>query len=347
MNKTMKHSIYILITTFCIVCYACKNTSIKVERITLHPSSIILDSLFTQMPGALNTCGHYLVWEDPFNPDHFLRVVDINTKKEIGVMGSTGRGPKEFITPITTGSTGNKVFTCDLNQDKQAFYSIDSLLAGKEPFIPLSSYPIENCLTVIQTGENEFICTRTQNDNLFQWIHSDSTISFFGECPIKEEIDNKQEYFSALAGYLKYNPHNKKLIYSASQFPYIVLYEKRNSTFLLKKKKTSPKKTYKIENEEIHFLDEETKPIDIALTKDYIIALQQDEETKLPPKKRTAGIRDFSSVPNTIFVYDYDLNLKKIINMSMPILRIAASGDTNTLYAVGIDWDFCILTYEI
>ena len=44
--------------------------------------------------------------------------------------------------------------------------------------------------------------------------------------------------------------------------------------------------------------------------------------------KQTGGIRDLSKVPNTIFVYDYNFNLKKIINMSMPILRIAAKGDS-------------------
>ena len=58
--------------------------------------------------------------------------------------------------------------------------------------------------------------------------------------------------------------------------------------------------------------------------------------------KQTGGIRDLSKVPNTIFVYDYNFNLKKIINMSMPILRIAAKGDSNTLYAIGIDLETTI-----
>ena len=83
------------------------------------------------------------------------------------------------------------------------------------------------------------------------------------------------------------------------------------------------------------------------LTKDYIIALQQDEDTELPRPEDTNGISDFSKFPNTILVYDYEFNLQKIINMSMPILRIAGNSDSNTLYAVGIDLDFCILTYEI
>lgn len=33
--------------------------------------------------------------------------------------------------------------------------------------------------------------------------------------------------------------------------------------------------------------------------------------------------------------------------MSMPILSVTGNCDSNTLYVVGIDLDFCILTYEI
>jgi hypothetical protein len=33
--------------------------------------------------------------------------------------------------------------------------------------------------------------------------------------------------------------------------------------------------------------------------------------------------------------------------MGMPILRIETKGNSNTIYAVGIDLDFCIVTYEI
>lgn len=69
-----------LINTFlwlyCILTFsACKNNSSKVEHLSLTPSSIIQDTLFTQIPGALILCGdHYLVWEDPFNPEKFLHI---------------------------------------------------------------------------------------------------------------------------------------------------------------------------------------------------------------------------------------------------------------------------------
>ena len=73
---------------------ACKSGTTKIERLILSPSSSIQDSLFTQIPGSLILCNNYLVWEDPFNPNYFLHVIDINAKKEIGTMGLIGRGPK-------------------------------------------------------------------------------------------------------------------------------------------------------------------------------------------------------------------------------------------------------------
>ena len=35
--------------------------------------------------------------------------------------------------------------------------------------------------------------------------------------------------------------------------------------------------------------------------------------------KQTGGIRDLSKVPNTIFVYDYNFNLKKIRHIEINI----------------------------
>ena len=63
---------------------ACKSGTTKIERLILSPSSSIQDSLFTQIPGSLILCNNYLVWEDPFNPNYFLHVIDINAKKENG-----------------------------------------------------------------------------------------------------------------------------------------------------------------------------------------------------------------------------------------------------------------------
>ena len=267
----------ILLYSLCLLTFiACKSSSTEIERLTLSPSSTIQDSLFTQLPGSLILCNNYLVWEDPFNPNYFLHVVDINAKKEIGTMGLIGRGPKEFITPLSISSIGNKIFTYDLNQNKQAYYSIDSMLANKDPFILLPPLPIEDCLDIVQIAEGEFISTHPQNEQLFQWIHQDSTVSFFGKSPIKEKL---KDYYNSRQGTLSYNPYNQKLIYSARLFPYIALYEKEGNNFQLKWEKVSSKNFYEIKNGDIHFIEEAQVPHEIILTKDYIITLEKEENT--------------------------------------------------------------------
>lgn len=124
----------------------------------------------------------------------------------------------------------------------------------------------------------------------------------FGKSPIKEKL---KDYYNSRQGTLFYNPYNQKLIYSARLFPYIALYEKEGNNFQLKWEKVSSKNFYEIKNGNIHFIEEAQVPHEIILTKDYIITLEKEENTPTPTK-RTAGIRDLSQVPNTIFVYDYE-----------------------------------------
>lgn len=282
-----------LLYSLCLLTFiACKSGSTEIERLTLSPSSTIQDSLFTQLPGSLILCNNYLVWEDPFNPNYFLHVVDINAKKEIGTMGLIGRGPKEFITPLSISSIGNKIFTYDLNQNKQAYYSIDSMLANKDPFILLPPLPIEDCLDIVQIAEGEFISTHPQNEQLFQWIHQDSTVSFFGKSPIKEKL---KDYYNSRQGTYFINPYNQKLIYSASLFPYIALYEKEGNNFQLKWEKVSSKNFYEIKNGNIHFIEEAQVPHEIILTKDYIITLEKEENTPTPIQTYSRYSGSFSS----------------------------------------------------
>ncbi|MFQ7087864.1 MAG: hypothetical protein ACLRTD_26045 [Bacteroides sp.] len=58
------------------------------------------------------------------------------------------------------------------------------------------------------------------------------------------------------------------------------------------------------------------------MTKDYIVTLERDREVD-PLDERTVGRN--ASKPRTVFVYDYDGKLLKIVNLGMPV-RIAADG---------------------
>lgn len=84
---------------------------------------------------------------------------------------------------------------------------------------------------------------------------------------------------------------------------------------------------------------------ELALTKDYIVTLQRDYLND-PTDETTVG-RDFTKLPQTLFLYDYKSNLKKIIHLQMPILRIAADSKSNTVYAITVNPDFMLVKCEL
>lgn len=54
-----------------------------------------------------------------------------------------------------------------------------------------------------------------------------------------------------------------------------------------------------------------------------------------------------SKCPHTVFLYDYDGNLVKIVDLGIPVMRIAADCQDNVLYAIGADPDYILVKYEL
>ena len=127
-------------------------------------------------------------------------------------------------------------------------------------------------------------------------------------------------------------------------FPYIAAYHKNNFNFKLMWEKKGEMDYTIIENELI--LNKKRKgAAELALTKDYIVTLQRDYQND-PTDETTVG-RDFNKIPQTIFLYDYKSNLKKIVHLHTPILRIAADTKSNTVYAIVINPDFTLVKCEL
>lgn len=52
--------------------------------------------------------------------------------------------------------------------------------------------------------------------------------------------------------------------------------------------------------------------------------------------------RDASKCPHTVFLYDYEGHLIKIVDLGMPIMRIAADRTSNVLYGHWCESRVCI-----
>lgn len=53
------------------------------------------------------------------------------------------------------------------------------------------------------------------------------------------------------------------------------------------------------------------------------------------------------NVPVPFFLYDYEGNLVKIVDLEIPVMRIAAEEKDNTLYAIGVNPDFILVKYDL
>ena len=55
----------------------------------------------------------------------------------------------------------------------------------------------------------------------------------------------------------------------------------------------------------------------------------------------------FKTAPQTLFVYNYDFQLLKILHTRIPMFRLAASGNNNIVYFIGVQEEFYIAKYNL
>ena len=329
---------------FLIVLASCKSSHLDVERISLT-LQILHEGLYTMLPGAMLLCDNYLVWEDGFATDTFMHVIDLRTNQEIGKMGKIGRGAEEFITPNLIGNYGKYVVVADDNSPKYALYSIDSLLEYKNPYIAQPNLPFARTPYAAVVDSATIIAVQFDSPIPFRIVQNQQVVGNFGHFPIPDSITNR---FEILQGPVLYNPQRHLLFYSASFFPYMALYQEKSDNSYELIKETDYPIPYTVKEKRARLLDENTDGFrSPALTKDYIIFIKQDEDNPLPRQQPTSGIRDLSGVPHTVYIFDYDLNLLKIADLDMPVLRIAANSENNTLYIIGLKDSYCIAKCEM
>ena len=329
--KTCKFCLMVLLFPF----IACSDEH-KVERVEVK-YELLSDDVFTRMPGNLLLVDDYLVWTDPFTTDCFVHVHRVSDGKKVGVMGKQGQGPDEFITPMVSPLCYNRsVRAVDANGKTRGYLSIDSLLAGKNPLVRFAD---EKEAELYKVDDETFV-GYTENDEPF-YLKADvngSGVKSFGDYPI-EDVKHH------IGGNLAYNHERDALVFAAIDMPYLALYRKSERGFTKEWSTESNDSYYDIVNGGIRF-DRKRKGIpEVCLSKDYIIGLQRDY-TVDDMDERKVG-RDVSKCPHTVFLYDYEGSLQKIVNLGIPVMRIAADHRSNVLYAIGADPEYVLVKFEL
>ena len=104
--------------------------------------------------------------------------------------------------------------------------------------------------------------------------------------------------------------------YSAKNliFPYLSVYKRSESEGWSQIGEWREDLDYTISEGKLNFAPESKKgAIELALTNDYIVLLQRDTEVEENISNKDMRGRNMASLPRSLFVYDYDLNLRKIV----------------------------------
>lgn len=318
--------------------FSCKKENTPVLRETMSPQ-LVSDDIITTMPGRFIVTDKYLVWEDPFARDYFVHVHDKLTGEKLGMMGKVGEGPEEFISGgISNYCIDNRFRAVDANGNTEGYLSIDSLLLQKKTFIPLSEKEKKELPKMAQVEKGLFIGHTEDGSDTYFAANVHGKESKFGVYPIPEVKKH-------VGGYQAYDAQSGLFAYCSFKFPYLALYKRRDHIFELQWEYKPEKVDYQIREDRLVIDRKRGGIAGISLCKDYIVALQRDREND-PMDESTVG-RNASKCPRTVFLYDYDSHLVKIVDLGMPIIRIAADRKSNTLYAIGVNPDYILAKYEL
>lgn len=321
-----------------LLCSCANEKKPNVEYVSVT-HEVLNDDILTTMPGDLLVAGDFLVWEDPFARDYFVHVHEKSTGNKVGVMGKVGEGPREFITGVISGACiNNRFLAIDINGNTKGFLSIDSLVQGKDAFVQLTEAEKTSRPQLTEYVKDLYIGSTEEGDEYyFKAILNGKEVKF-GNYPIpevKEHIANERGY----------NQSRGVLASACSRFPYLALYKNDGKTFSLAWEHKSDGKEYDVRDDEIIFDRRFGGIFGLCMSKDYIITLQRDR-SKDDMDESTVG-RDVSKCPHHVFLYDYEGNLVKIVDLGIPVMRIAAEEKDNTMYAIGANPEYALVKYEL
>lgn len=319
---------YYKIIFFLLLLSCSDNNSKNVDRIEVT-YQIIVDSIMTRMPGILLINNDRIIMEDPFDANGFAKIYS-NKGVFLGSFGVLGKGNGEFITPDIVNYTKDCIVVRDLNRDNTVIYSTQ-LLDTIETKIKHTTMGVTN---LAYMDDNKYITTNSSDSGgMFKLFLDNKSIYEFGDFPYGNEFINKH---SINQGRIFYNRETKQIIYSSFSIPYFAVYQ-YDGQFTKKTDKLLGDVSYSKKDKKFEIEDMTESPItEYTITRNYIVGIQRtkEDEANLPPKKR--GENSLSRLPQTLFIYDYDLNLLKILDLHMPILRVAGDIYNDNLYMIGI-----------
>ncbi len=322
-----------------LICFSCKDLKDQPQEAHIEAETII-ESIPTRLPGNIFAIDSMLVMIDPLSDEGFIRVFDVKNGIEVAKAGKLGQEPDEFISPGGAQIFEGQLVIFDPNLNRVGFFNIDSIARGKKSLIRIDKNENYQGLITYLKIDNELAIGADYSKMPLKLMETATgDIKEFGHYPIEDKINNA---FDVFQGAVKFHADKALLAHGFYHTRHIILYEKNGQHFKVKWEKRFTDPEFAIRNGHLNWKDSQLKGFSgIAFTQDYIIALINEDV------KVSEGGRDIKYLPKTIYVLDYDGNILKKYHLDIPVLRLATSLSSNTIYAVGMNPDFCLIKYDL
>lgn len=327
--------------SFVLLC-SCVSENKEVIRVTEQPYNIVTDSIYARLPGTILYQNGNVYWQDAISADNFMHVVEVASGRETACFGNIGEGPEEMTLPVFSLSEKG-LYMNDTNKPLEQHWQFDK----NSGFYSATSKKYQNDANVtrlLHLDSETLLSLCPAGEKLFEVSKSGNVETTFGERPIVEEMNNAYNTFQ---GNVEYNSDREMMVYSCMVFPYVAVYKQSGLKGWKLVSELKGTWDYSMSEGKLKFASSSPRGAsELALTEDYIVLLQRDNAVEESVSREKVG-RDLSTLPKSLFVYDYKLNLKKIINMPFPMLRLCGDVDSNTVYAIGVNPDFEMISIEL
>ncbi len=277
--------------------------------------SAYYDSIGTSFMGDLLVTNDYVIWEDAHSTKNYLHIIDKSEQKELTSLGHINDELQHSMNTRIGKGIQNELIIYDLDLKRKADIPIDNLKTRSNKFTDIRYE--ENVLKIIKLSDGNDLLFTPEAKQPFG-IVKDNIIYSSGKYPVTNTWITPDDRLNYFDGTIIYNATNDMLLYSTSSFRYMALYKRHGNKLQLIKETGGP--DYSIENNRLKLGKNENGISEIALTRNYIITAEH--------------LKDGISFKETLCVYDYNLQLKKILRIDQPIARIGANSDTDTIFAV-------------
>lgn len=304
-------------------CYTRTHETIHLEY------EILANDLDGKNISLMSYNGKYIIWQD-FMMSPNLHIYDLERNEEVSSIISIGQGPNDFIVPFFSDIDSSTISIFDMATYKYAICCNKEDVITNNDISVIENKALANAAKEIEAerfvaiDSNEYVLTGPfATEGLFYHI-TDDRLEKFGEFPIEGEENGSDSYIGIIA----YNKTKQMFVYSAMHIPYIAIYQKEGNTF---KHISSVKEPFEyVRNDQDIIIKKEGKGVfGIAFTDEHIITLQKDENDMDFNMQSSTFM-----MPLTLFVRDYDGQLKYKIDLGAQIFAICGNEGNNELYAI-------------